>query len=268
MPSPYLTFNGVDSKSFDLVMQSVNRQVFPATQDQYVNVPLKDGSYLFPNSLKDRTIAVDFTLVFDTLTDLRIKMRDIANWLNVKNRVKISFSDETDKYYMGKLSKQLDLSQTMRTGTLSVQFRCLPYAYAPLTEYNENYKYDSDLQYDAGLIYPNPSGFNWVYGTQTSSCYNYSFVDAPFIVQIDGTVTNPTITNLTTGDSLVLATSISNQTLLIDSDRKIITIDGENALNYLSSGDFFDLQTGSNKFQFEGTNPNAAVTFQWVHQFM
>lgn len=121
------------------------------------------------------------------------------------------------------------------------------------------------VEYDTGLIYPNPESFEWLYASQFSTLYNYG-QQTPFNFQIVGTVTNPKITNLTTGLVLNLP-SITDQTLIVKADKYIVTKAGVNALKDIT-GDFIQLAKGDNQLQFEGSSPNATVTMQWLHKFL
>lgn len=123
-------FNGSHSNSFGVVAKSKNRQVLPAANDVYLQIPSRDGSYLIAGELSDRIIELECGLDGVTLEDLRIKMRAIAAWLNTGARVQLIFDDEPDKYYLAKLNGSIDLSQKFVLGEFSLSFKCEPYAYA------------------------------------------------------------------------------------------------------------------------------------------
>jgi predicted phage tail component-like protein len=271
-------------------MRSINRQVLPATQDKYLQIDGVDGSYLFPSNPQDRIIDVEFGVMFSTLTELRARMRNVAVWLRTSLRSNLTFSDEPNIYYLAKVANAIDLDQAFNYGKIKVQFRCLPYAFASIEVFDEPYEYDTGLDYDSGLIYPNartvqdwsflsPStvvpigpprlwaGFVWNYATHFSSQYNYGSEETPLIVKISGNVVNPTITNNTNGDTITIATTLLNQTLVIDGAAKTIEIDGVNKL-HLKTGDWVSLAVGDNKFTFTGDSPLADVTYQWLNKFI
>lgn len=259
-----LEFNGVSSSSFPVVVKSINRQMLPMTKDNYQDMPGMDGSHLFPDKLNDRFISVEFGVIEKSIPDLRYAVREITEWLYTAQREKLIFDDEPDLYYMAKVSNQIDLEPLVRAGRFTLVFRCQPYAYATLTQYN-SLLYDVGNLYDDGLIYDNPDSFDWLYPSQFSTLYNYG-QQTPFNFQIVGTVTNPKITNLTTGLVLNLP-SIIDQTLIVKADKYIVTKAGVNALKDIS-GDFIQLAKGDNQLQFEGSSANATVTMQWKNKFL
>ena len=123
------TFNGVHCSTHGVVMRSKNRQLLPETNDSYVQVPGRQGSILFPRELADRRIDIDCAFVGSSMADIRTKARDIAAWLNVTDRAILSFNDEPDRYYRGKLATQVDFEHLATMGQFSLTFRCEPLAY-------------------------------------------------------------------------------------------------------------------------------------------
>jgi predicted phage tail component-like protein len=261
-------FNLIHSSTLGLVMRSTNRQLLPATRDEYVYSTMVDGSYHFPEGLEDRFIEVEFGFVESTTKNLRLKARKIADYLYTTQRQVLSFDDEPDKYYMAKVSNQLDLEPQIRAGRFTVTFRCLPFAYANANAYDNDpaLLYDNGVQYDSEEMYDNPTGFEWGYSRHRSGLYNYSNHKAPMKLKIEGTVTNPKIVNESTLEEISLP-SISSGTLEFDSEKEIVTINGVNALKDMS-GVFLMLASGDNGLVFQGSSPNATVTYQWKHKFL
>lgn len=114
-------------------MKSKNRQALPATNDVYLQVPARDGSYLVARELNDRIIDVQCAVLKTSLGDLRTAMRNISAWLNTRSKVQLIFDDEPGKYYLAKLSGPIDINQTFTLGEFGLKFRCEPYAYAIAT---------------------------------------------------------------------------------------------------------------------------------------
>lgn len=283
-----LTFNSIHSSTLNIVVRSINRQILSASRDEYEYIPGRAGSYLFEEELADRFIEIELAIVENSLINLRKKAREVAKWLRTKQRVKLIFDDEPDKWYMAKVANQLDLEPRLSTGKTEIIFRCLPYANAELAEYDETYLYDTGLEYDTGLIYPNSrtvhdwaflspfqmlymgerewAGFVWNYSRHMSSQYNYGTL-TPLIIEISGNVINPKITNNNNGQYIQINTTLFNQVLIIDSDKMTVTIDGANAMKYMT-GDFIQMEPEDNGFFFYGINPYAHVTYNWEHKFL
>lgn len=87
-----------------------------------------------------------------------------------------------------------------------------------------------------------------------------------FIIEISGTVTNPSVTNLVNNQKLTLP-SISSGKLIIDGKRFVVIKNDQDILDG-SNYNFFHIQPGEVGFLFEGDSPNAAVTYKWLHKFI
>jgi predicted phage tail component-like protein len=110
-------------------MRSKNRQLLPASNNSYVQVPGRQGSVLFPRELQDRYIDLDCAFIEKNFPDIRIRAREIAAWLYTEDREILSFNDEPDRYYRGKIASQVDFEHMATMGQFSLTFRCEPLAY-------------------------------------------------------------------------------------------------------------------------------------------
>lgn len=118
-----------------------------------------------------------------------------------------------------------------------------------------------------GDYYKNPESFDWTYSRHYYGCYNYGALNTDIIFTITGgSATNPSITHLETGRELTLP-SFTNKTVVVDTGRKIITINGEEILSG-SNMKFFSLLPGTNGFLFQGETVKGRVSSQWLHRFM
>lgn len=135
-------------------MRSKNRQLLPQTNDAYIQVPGRNGSFLFPRELADRQIIIDCAFTESSLADIRDKARDIAAWLNTVDRAALSFDDETGMTYKGKLSSSVDFDHIGRMGQFSLTFRCEPLAYG--SEVTTNFTGDSATVTNTGTAVTEP----------------------------------------------------------------------------------------------------------------
>lgn len=122
-------FNGISSDSFDIIVKDIKRPLLPNQNDSYLQIPGRHGSYLFPREMADRIIEIDCALSKTSLADLRNSIRDIAAWLYTEEQQPLSFSDESDKYYLAKLDGAIDVEQIIAIGQFTLCFRCEPLAY-------------------------------------------------------------------------------------------------------------------------------------------
>jgi phage-related protein len=82
------------------------------------------------------------------------------------------------------------------------------------------------------------------------------------VITITGPVTNPTIGNVTTGQYMTVNYSLTNtDTLVIDLDQKLITLNGVSARNLLAgNSEWFGAPPGTSYFTFTGTNIFVGIT--------
>lgn len=123
------TFNGQHSSTFGVAIKSKNRQLLPAVNDRYIEIPGRHGGFHFPGELQDRIIELECAFTGTSRQDLREKARQIAAWLYTAERAILSFDDEPGRYYMAKLDGAIDPEQLFVLATFTLTFRCEPLAY-------------------------------------------------------------------------------------------------------------------------------------------
>lgn len=110
---------------------------------------------------------------------------------------------------------------------------------------------------EEGLVWEEGgSGLNHIFGSGATS---YP------VITITGSVTEPIIENLTTGDHITYDGTISeNQVLVLDSENQTATLNGLNVIDKVS-GDFITIAPGLNKIQYlapSASESNSAL-LQW-----
>ena len=287
------SYNGIHSRTYDIVAKTINRPLLPLLRRRELTVPGRHGVYDFnDNTFDKRIIEVELRYVGTSFNELRTRARSISSWLNGYDGNKnLIFDDETDKYYVAKIYSDIRLTNLFTLGETTIIFECEPFAYADLGQYDETFEYDTGYEYDSGLIYPNQRtvydwyflapfmnvrhqgsrewcGFAWSYNPHMTSLYNHATIKTPFTITIYGEVENPRIVHeQTTAGFTISANMTSGSTMIIDSDTMTVTLNGSNYLHKMT-GDFIDLEVGANGFFFYGTNPHAEVTFDWSHRWL
>jgi predicted phage tail component-like protein len=286
-------YNGVKSSTYNIVAKSLNRPILPTLRSRELAIPGKHGTYDFgDNTYENRIIEVELRYIGTSFEELRTRTRQIASWLNgFSGKKNLVFDDEPDKWYVSKIYSAVGLTNLFKIGETTVQFECEPFAYALLEEYDETFEYDTGELYDAGLIYPNARtvydwtflapyfnirngdsrewcGFPWSYNPHMTSLYNHATIETPFTITIYGEVENPRIYQETTSAEFTISANMtSGSTMIIDSENMTVTLNGTNYLHKMT-GDFLNLEVGANGFFFYGTNPQAEVTFDFLHQWL
>lgn len=210
------SFNGKHCKEYGVGMRSINRQLLPSVSDIYDDLPGRHGSHFIPGEFLDREIDIDCAFVGKSISDIRIKARQIAEWLHTKDRQALCFDDEPDIHYMAKVSDQIDFQNTVTMGLFSVTFLCEPFAYGELIS-------------TSSLTMNNPGTL------ETYPIFTVIFTAAADKFQI------------TKGDKYIRVVKPfkRDDVLFIDNECKTITLNGENALMYFD-GQFFSLRHGTN----------------------
>lgn len=217
-------------------MRSKNRQLLPGPNDRYVQVPGRQGSIHFPRELNDRHIDLDCAFVEKNLPNLRTRAREIAAWLYTQGREILSFDDEPDRYYRGKLLLSVDFSHLATMGEFSLTFICEPLAYGELV--STNFANDAATVTNAGTR-PTPA-----------------IIEATFT----DTATELKVT-LGTEYVRVVHDFEVNDTLKIDTGTGAILINGQRAMDKLGwqNSRFFSLAVGQNALSITPTGKCTAT---------
>ncbi len=239
------TFNGTHSSTYGIVMKSINRQVLPTSNDTYLQIPGRHGSYLFSGELTDRIIEIECGLTKSTLENLRSGMRDIAAWLYTTDRESLVFDDEPTKTYRAKVEGQIDLEQMFVLGKFTLQFRCEPLAYGAVQTVN--------------------------FVSDTATVNNTGTFETPPRFSATITITSATTLKVILGTSYIKVdhTFAISDALTIDCGTGSILINGSRAISYLDwqNSEFFNLAVGSNILTISPSGTcSAAVTFspRWL----
>ena len=113
------------------------------------------------------------------------------------------------------------------------------------------------LELEYGTAYDaDGSGYEWEDGGgDGSTIISVAGVDnVQPIWEVKGPATDPTLTNITTGQTITWQSTVpAGQTLTIDMDARTATMAGANVFQFVS-GDWIDLQPGNNKMSYTATN--------------
>lgn len=241
-------YGGIHTNVYGIFAKSVNRPILPSMRKKQISIPGRHGSIDFYNDTYDkRIIDVDIKYKSNTFAEMRTNARAIAMWLYTYSSTKtLIFDDEPDKYYNARVLSSIDFASTMKLGETSIQFECQPLAYA---------------------VAASTQAKAWALDGDTDNYSNTANYSTNATITISGTVTNPQITNNTTGLSMTISAALTAQTLIVNTENYTIEIDGTNYLHKMS-GNWFGLVTGTNTFVFNGTAPNANITFDWVDNWL
>jgi predicted phage tail component-like protein len=245
--------------------------MMPETRQDTLTIPDRHGAIVFDSYLEPRRLFPQILIPSQaTLNDVQGIVRKVSSLLvdeyGKPKDVKVIYDYEPDKYYIARLTGYISVDRIAKAGIFLIPL----YAYDPFA-YAEANAYDPTEDYVYGEVpeeayYENTQSFNWIYSNHYSGVHNYSTMVTDFIVEIEGTVTNPSITLTNTGVKITLP-SINNQKITVDSSKYAVKVDGIDSL-VNTNAKFFSMVPGDNGFLFEGDNSNATVTYKWKHKFI
>lgn len=259
-----LTWDGISSSSVpEMVNQKISRNLVGSVRNQLVEVPGRDGAYLFEERRGNRTVRVDGTLVADSPTVLRTAVVDMAEWLDRTGYRKLIISDQPDRYWMAALASDPSPDDWKRMSKYSLEWTAEPYAYALTT--SEECQVTALNASDYAFIIPDT-------------------VDAYPVVEITargGDIQNLTLTVV--GESLTYSGTINQNATLTISSINFTVYEGVNADLELTgawtpgtvfpadvTGTFPILYEGNNAWNLSwtgGTATYAEVCFTWRRRY-
>ena len=243
-------FNNVESSSFNLVCKSVKRPLLPALKLKRVELPGASGAYDFEDEEYSlRTITMKIQYIGADYEELRSRARSIAAWLSYSSFAQLIINDEDDKYYLAKVTSEVDLDSLFESGSADVSFDCQPFAYALSNEVVEITVSGADSD-----EFVNPGTRHVNYKSPQGSYFK---------VTIDGTFTTLSLT--INGNTMTYNTAISNDVLVIDCIEMEATLDGANVFDKLGGDidEFFEIITGTNNVSYTGTGLNFDLTIEY-----
>jgi predicted phage tail component-like protein len=230
------------------------------------------GRFNFGQVYKERKITIPCYV--DHIT--RNEKYELQRIFTFSQPKKLIFDDEPFKYIHVLPDGQIDWERVWyksdASGLLELQFvaddpRYYSY-YTTLDEYDE-YNDIHSIYSNTDLL---PSDIpncvlNNITNTTEFSLFNHGNCEAQLITTIDGSGSNISITNTTTGQNFIIS-SLNSQEIVIDGIRGKVTIADTLATNYFD-GDFIELNSGMNNLKIDGTDLNLnKVSFLYRHTYI
>jgi len=247
-------FNNVESSIFSLVCKSIKRPLLPAVKLRRIEPVGASGVYDFGINEHDmRRVTMRIAYIGTSYEELRTRARSIAAWLSVPTWSQLIINDEPDKYYLAKVTDEIDLASLWGSGTAEITFDCQPFAYS-VTETVEEFTVDNTL---VSHPFTNP-------GTREINCNSPQ--GSVFKIEISGTWTSVLSMSMN-GDLLTFTQASSSGTLIIDNVEMTAMNGTANKYQYLGldTDTFFRLVPGVNSFTINGAGTyNLTVRIRYV----
>lgn len=260
------TFGGAGSPYQILSVDGL--EGLPGIRNQDDNRGYADGMFTGRDFLAGRTISIIFNTFGSGATSAQTNFNTIQSILLPQTSgttplyfkfPNISSSEQVINARVRALRTTVDPNYTYGFITSQVEFFCPNPCY-----------YNSNIQ-TLTLTYTPPNGrvynrvYNLTYGGGSAilqgTVANNGWATTYPTITIVGPITNPQVSNLTTGNTLYMRGSYSSaDTIVVDLYNKLITVNGNAARNILTGGTWFGAQPGNNTFGFYGTGTLDNVT--------
>jgi predicted phage tail component-like protein len=240
------TFNGVTSDSIGLKVKNYKKSILPPISVISYDLPNKAGKYFMKNKLDQRSIEIEVYFSGASESDYETKVRNLASWLYTTSPKQLILSEEPDKYYMAILSEETELEQIYIHGIATLRFECLtPFAYSTTQD-----------------------TVNWATGTSSITINNGGTAETYPTISFTAWDTSALFTNTTVGKKIELQGLTTGQTVVINCDTGVVTVNGTANNSYLTlDSEFFPLNVGNNTITLTSTTHNT-VTFTFNKRYL
>lgn len=249
------SFNAVESSTFNLVCKSVKRPLLPAAKLNRTEIVSASGTYDFGESEYSlRPVIMRIAYIGTSYEELRTRARQIAAWLSTKTWAKLIINDEPDKYYLAKVTGEIDLQNLWESGTADIAFDCQPFAYSVA---------ESEV-----AINPATAGDHVFNNPGTREINFKSPQGSKSLITINGSWTTLSLTM--NGATLSYLFAGVNSELIINNADMEVTKDGLNIFNNMTGDidEFFSIIPGDNTLTVSGSGLNITITIKFIPMWM
>lgn len=129
-------FDGVSSTTIpEFICHEVKRSLVGSNRNVLVDVPGKEGAWLFVEKRGNRRIEIEASVL--TLNGSsptypgarRDALTAVADWLDLPGYRKLEIGDRPGIYYLAVLDTAVDVEEWRHLGKMKLSFSCEPYAY-------------------------------------------------------------------------------------------------------------------------------------------
>jgi predicted phage tail component-like protein len=126
-----VTFAGVDSDTIPgLIITRVRRPLRGDIRDDVVQVPGREGFWLFEEKPGQRIITLSMSILGDDFESRRAAVIAAADWLDQPGLQELIVDDEPDRYHLAKLRQAPDVEEWLDHAGFEIDLIAEPYSYA------------------------------------------------------------------------------------------------------------------------------------------
>lgn len=213
----------------------------PNFENKTLSIPGRDGLYNFGSNIKERSLEFNLAAIDKDKNFLQQKLRVFTSFLfdayGKPREIKLVYDYEPDKYYMVKVSSEIDVDRVSRTGKFSIKFTAYnPYAYSVV--YADEITWGSEvITFESHYLLGHDGSSGLVHITEPFSSVDI-YVDGLAIkpiIEIEGSSTELSIY---LDEYEINLPAFSNTSWVIDCDKYTVLKDGSNGFNEVSLREF------------------------------
>lgn len=266
MTDTTFTFDGISSTTIpELLVTAVRRPLVAGRRDEYVEVPGREGFWLFPEKAGSRTITLEADLLAASFADRRAAVIALADLLDAPAALaKLVVDDEPDRFHRCRLASAPDPEEWLTHAAFAVDLTAEPYAQA-IAATEETWSATSGVAH-------NFTPTDTVYGIPELEVTAVGGTVTSLVANVNGDTLTYAIggTGLTAGQSLTISTLGYVVTRGLSGDADLDgTFDPADLDMATVSGDFGYIATGANAVTLTrtGTATSLTATLRWRRRF-
>jgi predicted phage tail component-like protein len=261
--------NGIDFAEYGVrVLAGGQHDALPETRDRTITIPGRHGAYDYGADLGPRQFELKCGLI-DAIdpADLQVKIRKLVNELTDAygrpKTVRLTFSEEPDKYYAVRYTGRVGVDRIHRLGFFSIPFTAFdPMARSVVTSdqiiMGSDTPIMSDFMWGTGLserVIKYPQTFTIINNGSTAIRFSFNVTGSGEGVKISAN-----------GRTFTLGT-FADKTIDVNGVNYTVKVDGVTDLTG-TSGDFVELMPGVNDVTVEGWALDMTISESLVYEYI
>lgn len=242
--------------------------------------PFDHGIFLGPEYLRERVIAISLTVRGDDAEDAQAKVDALTEAWHFDARAGVAeFEARATLNVKQPGVVERSLRGRPRRASIDISRIVTGKATATLEFVGSDPRWYSVLVNSTPLGIASaasgrsyPRSYDYGYGGGTSGAVaivNAGNVPTAPVVRLDGPMTNATITNETTGETLTITYTLgSGEYLEIDFVSKTVMLDGVASRYYAKSGSWWELNPGSNSIRVTSGSGTGSASIRWYDAWL
>lgn len=261
------TLDGTPAKDLQIVMsRESDRPILPNTVDSTMSIAGRNGIIDMGATLGARQFSLACKVITKDYRALQKAIEQIASVLvDVRGKprtVKLVFDVNPDRYYLVRYSGSLSIDRLFGLGQFTLPLLVVsrePFANS-LTS-SDSVILDSDIVLDSDIMLDDRWDY-YISSEQVVELFNWGTMAVKPLISLQGSFASISITV----NGKTFNYTAHNGLLIIDCEKFTVKKDGINTISNMT-GDFIELNAGTNQISISGTSLSVNVSFIFEAKF-